>query len=62
MALNPCEKFAQHLTDELEEWMVQLGVQYLRFSLTVLLLDQIPKGVYYVDELLLSTNNHYANI
>ena len=29
-------------------------------SLTVLLLDQIPKGVYYVDELLLTTNNHYA--
>ncbi|CAH0234571.1 S-adenosylmethionine decarboxylase related protein [Peribacillus simplex] len=29
-------------------------------SLTVLLLDQIPNGVYYVDELLLKTNNHYA--
>lgn len=29
-------------------------------SLSVLLLDQIPKGAYYVDELLLKTNNHYG--
>ncbi|MEH7252871.1 S-adenosylmethionine decarboxylase related protein [Neobacillus niacini] len=29
-------------------------------SLSVLLLDQIQKGVYYVDELLLNTNNHYG--
>ncbi|WP_419887439.1 S-adenosylmethionine decarboxylase related protein [Neobacillus niacini] len=29
-------------------------------SLSVLLLDQIPKGVYYVDELLLKTNNQYG--
>ncbi|WP_318617131.1 saccharopine dehydrogenase NADP-binding domain-containing protein [Sporosarcina sp. YIM B06819] len=30
-------------------------------SLSVLLLDQIPKGAYYVDELLLKTNNHYGD-
>lgn len=29
-------------------------------SLAVLLLDQIPKGSYYVDELLLKTSNHYG--
>ncbi|ASS94122.1 hypothetical protein [Peribacillus simplex] len=29
-------------------------------SLSVLLMDEIPKGVYYVDELLLNTNNHYG--
>ncbi|MCM3789336.1 saccharopine dehydrogenase NADP-binding domain-containing protein [Domibacillus indicus] len=29
-------------------------------ALSVLLLDPIPKGVYYVDELLLKTNNHYG--
>lgn len=29
-------------------------------SLSVLLMDQVPKGVYYVDELLLNTNNHYG--
>ncbi|MFB5283337.1 S-adenosylmethionine decarboxylase related protein [Peribacillus sp. Hz7] len=29
-------------------------------ALTVLLLDSIPKGVYYVDELLLKTNNQYG--
>jgi homospermidine synthase len=29
-------------------------------SLSVLLLDQIPKGVFYVDELLQKTNNHYG--
>ncbi|KQL35849.1 S-adenosylmethionine decarboxylase related protein [Psychrobacillus sp. FJAT-21963] len=29
-------------------------------SLAVLLLDQIPKGSYYVDELLLKTRNHYG--
>lgn len=29
-------------------------------SLSVLLLDQIPKGAYYVDELLLKTNNNYG--
>lgn len=29
-------------------------------SLSVLLLDQIPKGVYYVDALLLKTSNHYG--
>lgn len=29
-------------------------------SLSVLLKDDIPKGVYYVDELLLKTNNHYG--
>ncbi|MEK4485586.1 S-adenosylmethionine decarboxylase related protein [Psychrobacillus sp. FSL H8-0484] len=29
-------------------------------SLSVLLLDQIPKGAYFVDELLLKTNNHYG--
>lgn len=29
-------------------------------SLSVLLLDQIPKGVYYVDELLLTTENQYG--
>ncbi|MFK2825201.1 saccharopine dehydrogenase NADP-binding domain-containing protein [Bacillus sp. B190/17] len=29
-------------------------------SLSVLLLDQIPKGVYYVDELLLKTDNQYG--
>lgn len=30
-------------------------------SLTVLLLDQMPKGSFYVDELLLKTDNHYGN-
>lgn len=30
-------------------------------SLSVLLLDQIAKGAYYVDELLLKTNNHYGD-
>ncbi|MEH7014236.1 S-adenosylmethionine decarboxylase related protein [Neobacillus niacini] len=30
-------------------------------SLSVLLLDQIPKGVYYVDELLLETKNHFGH-
>lgn len=30
-------------------------------SLSVLLLDQLPKGAYYVDELLLKTENHYGN-
>lgn len=29
-------------------------------ALSVLLMDRIPKGVYYVDELLLKTNNHYG--
>jgi homospermidine synthase len=29
-------------------------------SLSVLLLDQIPSGVYYVDELLLKTNNQFG--
>lgn len=29
-------------------------------SLCVLLLDQIPKGAYYVDELLLKTENNYG--
>lgn len=29
-------------------------------ALSVLLMDQIPKGVYYVDDLLLKTNNHYG--
>lgn len=29
-------------------------------SLSVLLLDQIPKGVHYVDELLLKTNNQFG--
>ncbi len=30
-------------------------------SLSVLLLDQIPKGAYYVDELLVKTNNHFGD-
>ena len=30
-------------------------------SLSVLLLDQLPIGAYYVDELLLKTENHYGN-
>jgi len=30
-------------------------------SLSVLTLDQIPKGAYYVDELLLKTTNHYGD-
>lgn len=30
-------------------------------SLSVLLLDQLPKGAFYVDELLLKTENHYGN-
>lgn len=30
-------------------------------SLSVMLLDQIPKGAYYVDELLLKTTNHYGD-
>lgn len=30
-------------------------------SLSVLLLDQIPKGAYYVDELLLNTNNRFGD-
>jgi len=29
-------------------------------SLSVLLLDQLPKGAYYVDEMLLKTDNHYG--
>ena len=29
-------------------------------GLSVLLLDNIPKGVYYVDELLTKTKNHYG--
>lgn len=30
-------------------------------ALSVMLLDQIPKGAYYVDELLLQTTNHYGD-
>ena len=30
-------------------------------ALSVMLLDQIPKGAYYVDELLLKTDNHYGD-
>lgn len=35
------------------------SLRYLRF-INRTLLDQIPNGVYYVDELLLKTNNRYA--
>ena len=30
-------------------------------AVAVKLLDEIPKGAYYVDELLLKTNNHYGD-
>ena len=30
-------------------------------AVSVMLLDQIPKGAYYVDELLLKTDNHYGD-
>lgn len=48
--------FAQYKTNA-TYFQVACGIYA---SLSVLLLDQIPKGVYYVDELLLNTNNHFG--
>jgi homospermidine synthase len=48
--------FAQYKTNA-TYFQVACGIYA---ALSVLLLDQIPKGVYYVDELLLNTNNHYG--
>ncbi|MFP7298018.1 S-adenosylmethionine decarboxylase related protein [Neobacillus niacini] len=48
--------FAQYKTNA-TYFQVACGI-YAAFS--VLLLDQIPKGVFYVDELLLNTTNHYG--
>jgi homospermidine synthase len=48
--------FAQYKTNA-TYFQVACGIYA---SLSVLLLDQIPKGVYYVDELLLKTNNHFG--
>ncbi|MER2089994.1 MAG: S-adenosylmethionine decarboxylase related protein [Sporosarcina sp.] len=49
--------FAQYKTNA-TYFQVACGIYA---SLSVLLLDQIPKGAYYVDELLLQTNNHYGD-
>lgn len=48
--------FAQYKTNA-TYFQVACGIYA---SLSVLLLDQIPSGVYYVDELLLKTNNQYG--
>jgi homospermidine synthase len=48
--------FAQYKTNA-TYFQVACGIYA---SLSVLLLDQIPKGVHYVDELLLKTNNHFG--
>jgi len=48
--------FAQYKTNA-TYFQVACGIYA---AVSVLLLDQIPKGVYYVDELLLNTNNHYG--
>lgn len=49
--------FAQYKTNA-TYFQVACGIYA---SLSVLLLDQIPKGVYYVDELLLKTNNKFGH-
>jgi hypothetical protein len=48
--------FAQYKTNA-TYFQVACGIYA---SLSVLLLDQIPNGVYYVDELLLNTNNQFG--
>jgi homospermidine synthase len=49
--------FAQYKTNA-TYFQVACGIYA---SLSVLLLDQIPKGVFYVDELLQKTNNHFGH-
>jgi len=49
--------FAQYKTNA-TYFQVACGIYA---SLSVMLLDQIPKGAYYVDELLLKTTNHYGD-
>lgn len=54
--LSNKEVFAKYKTNA-TYFQVACGVYS---SLSVLLLDQLPKGAYYVDELLLNTENHYG--
>ena len=49
--------FAQYKTNA-TYFQVACGIYA---ALSVMLLDQIPKGAYYVDELLLKTTNHYGD-